>query len=40
MSATDWIVIIGGIATILWINWYFFLAARSSAAQDSKEGQP
>ena len=36
MSTMEWIVIIGGIAAILWINWYFFLARRvgSNAAID------
>ena len=36
MSTMEWIVIIGGIAAIIWINWYFFLARRvvSNAAID------
>ena len=29
MSATDWLVIVAGLAAIGWVNWYFFLAARS-----------
>ena len=29
MTGTDWIVIVGGIATIAWVNWYFFLAQRT-----------
>ncbi len=28
MTGTDWIVILGGIAAIAWVNWYFFLAQR------------
>ncbi|MEO6210602.1 MAG: cupredoxin domain-containing protein [Gemmatimonadaceae bacterium] len=28
MMGTDWIVILGGIAAIAWVNWYFFLAQR------------
>lgn len=28
MTGTDSIVIIGGIAAIAWVNWYFFLAQR------------
>ena len=32
MSATEWLVVAGGVATIAWINWYFFLAERSTAA--------
>lgn len=31
MNATDWIVIVAGIAAIAWVNWYFFLARRSAA---------
>jgi plastocyanin domain-containing protein len=27
----DWVVVLGGILTIGWINWYFFLAQRSRA---------
>jgi plastocyanin domain-containing protein len=26
MTTTDWIVLVGGIAAIAWVNWYFFLA--------------
>jgi hypothetical protein len=32
MTATDWIVVVGGIAAIAWVNWYFFLAERGTAA--------
>lgn len=31
MNATDVAVILGGIAAILWVNWYFFLAGRPAA---------
>ena len=31
MTSTDWLVVVGGAATIAWINWYFFLAERSTA---------
>jgi len=31
MTATDWIVVVGGIAAIVWVNWYFFLAERGPA---------
>ena len=30
MTAGDWLVALAGIATIAWINWYFFLAERGS----------
>lgn len=26
MSNMEWIVIIGGLTAIAWVNWYFFLA--------------
>lgn len=32
MTATDGLVILAGVLTIAWINWYFFLAERRSAA--------
>lgn len=31
MSATEWIVLLGGIGAIAWVNWYFFFAERSAA---------
>jgi len=30
MSATDWLVLLGGAAAIVWVNWYFFLAERGA----------
>jgi hypothetical protein len=30
VSATEWLVAIGGITAIAWVNWYFFLAARAT----------
>lgn len=32
MTALEWGVIAGGIALIAWVNWYFFLAERSSSS--------
>lgn len=29
LTVLDWAVILGGIAAILWVNWYFFLAGRT-----------
>jgi hypothetical protein len=29
MSRIEWLVAIGGVATIAWINWYFFLAGKT-----------
>ena len=36
MNTMEWMVIIGGLAAIIWINWYFFLARQmvSNAAID------
>jgi plastocyanin domain-containing protein len=31
MSATDWAAIAGGLASIAWVNWYFFATARHAA---------
>ncbi len=31
MSMMEWIVIIGSIAAIIWVNWYFFLARQPVA---------
>ncbi len=28
MLALDWIIIAGGIAAIVWVNWYFLFAER------------
>jgi plastocyanin domain-containing protein len=31
MTGTEWLVVLGGAAAIAWVNWYFFLAQRSTA---------
>jgi plastocyanin domain-containing protein len=31
LTLTDWGAIVGGLAAIGWVNWYFFLAERSAA---------
>ena len=30
MTTADLVVIVGGIAAIAWVNWYFFVAGRRS----------
>lgn len=30
MSTVDWIVVLGGVAAIAWVNWYFFFAEQSA----------
>jgi hypothetical protein len=37
MNATDWLVIVGGLAAITWINWYFFLSQRRMVSADSRD---
>jgi plastocyanin domain-containing protein len=32
MSGANWMVLLVGVAAIVWVNWYFFFAERSSAA--------
>ena len=32
MSATDWLVVVAGLAAIGWVNWYFFVASRRSGS--------
>lgn len=32
MTAADWIVLLAGVASIAWVNWYFFLAERAVVA--------
>ena len=32
MSAADWLVVAGGLAAIVWVNWYFFFAQRAAAS--------
>ena len=31
MSGTEWMVLLGGVAAIVWVNWYFFLAGSTKA---------
>lgn len=37
MSSSEWLVVFGGIAAIVWINWYFFLAQRSAMTGNGKK---
>jgi plastocyanin domain-containing protein len=34
MSVTDWLVIVAGLAAVVWVNWYFFFAERSAATAE------
>lgn len=34
MSRSEWLVAIGGVVVIAWINWYFFWAGRTAPPKD------
>jgi len=38
MTGAQWAVLIAGLAAIAWINWYFFLAKRSTATAVASDG--
>lgn len=38
MTPMDWMVVLGGMLTIGWINWYFFLAERAMATATAVAG--
>jgi plastocyanin domain-containing protein len=38
MKPPEWTALVAGVAVIGWINWYFFLARRGSAAAETREG--
>jgi hypothetical protein len=43
MSGTEWLVMIGGLTVIGWVNWYFFVAqgaTGSSAAAPARRETP
>jgi hypothetical protein len=31
MTPAEWLVLLGGIGAIAWVNWYFFIAPRRAA---------
>ena len=38
MSASEWVVLVGGVAAIGWVNWYFFLAGdRARRREDGSD---
>ena len=39
MSTVNWIVLIAGIAAIVWVNWYFFAAERRSVSARGTGGK-
>jgi plastocyanin domain-containing protein len=38
MNTMDWIAIAAGLAAIVWVNWYFFLAKRPAASAQAGAG--
>ncbi len=32
MTGIEWVVVIGAVTSIAWVNWYFFVAGRTPAA--------
>ncbi len=40
LHTTDWLVIAAGVAAIVWVNWYFFLAERGIATAAMTAGGP
>ena len=39
MSGTEWMVLLGGVAAIVWVNWYFFLAAATRTPASNRGGE-
>ncbi|HET9603565.1 MAG TPA: cupredoxin domain-containing protein [Gemmatimonadales bacterium] len=40
MTTIDWAVLLAGLAAILWVNWYFFVApSRRAAETTTREGR-
>lgn len=38
MSTTEWLVVLGGLGAIAWVNWWFFLAQRGAPAAVATAG--
>lgn len=38
METADWLVLLGGMAAIAWVNWYFFLARGGDAVAAAGAG--
>jgi plastocyanin domain-containing protein len=38
MDTMDWIAVAAGLAAIVWVNWYFFLAKRPAAKAQTGAG--
>jgi plastocyanin domain-containing protein len=38
MSVNEWLVMAGGLAAIVWVNWYFLVAGRKRVAVPGRSG--
>lgn len=38
MTPQEWLVVAAGLAAIVWVNWYFFLARRPAATASAVSG--
>ena len=38
MTAAEWLVLVGGLTAIAWVNWYFFLAERGAVTASVAAG--
>lgn len=36
MSGAEWLVVVGAVAAIAWVNWYFFLAVRGATTSPAE----
>jgi len=39
MNTIEWIVIIGGLTAIAWVNWYFFMAQAFAAKRVQRKAE-
>lgn len=39
MSGTEWLAVVGGIAAIAWVNWYFLFAERGTGPVGGSPGE-
>jgi hypothetical protein len=38
VTGAEWAVLVGGAGAIAWVNWYFFLAGRTTATAAAPGG--
>ncbi|WNM63528.1 hypothetical protein [Candidatus Nitrospira neomarina] len=39
MNTIEWIVILGGLTAIAWVNWYFFMAQAFAAKRVQRKAE-